>query len=65
VSTLLVRAESRTSHPFFEHLGLQLHFGIQARQRTRGPFPFKKGTAAVAFREVGNNCGTVAGKVIL
>src|SRR5882757_3622083 len=49
----------------FRALGLQLHFARQARRRTRGPTSLKKGTATVAFRELGNKCGTVAGKAIL
>ena len=64
MSTLLVRAESRTSHPFFEHWVCN---STSASKRDNEPavhFLSKKGTAAVAFREVGNNCGTVAGKVI-
>jgi hypothetical protein len=63
-SSVLVRAESQTVHPF-SGWGLQLHFGIQARHRTRGPTSLKKGTSTVAFREFGNKCGTIAGKVIL
>ena len=38
----------------FRALGLQLQFARQARHRTYRPFPFKKGTATVAFRELGN-----------
>ena len=33
--------------------------------RTRGPFSFRKGTATVAFREFGNECGVVALSLIL
>ena len=57
LSALLVRAESQTVHPFSGFAGLQLHFAIQARHRTCGPFPFKKGTAAVALKEFGSECG--------
>jgi hypothetical protein len=49
----------------FRALALQRHFARQARHRTRGPTSLRKETATVAFREFGNTCGTVAGKVIL
>ena len=49
----------------FQALALQLHFANQARHRTCGPFSFKKGTAAVAFREFGNECGVVSVNLIL
>jgi hypothetical protein len=60
VSPLLVRAESQTVYPFFMAAGLQLHFARLARRRTRGPTSLQKVIAAVAFRESGNKCGTVA-----
>ena len=46
----------------FRALGLQLHFARQARRRTLGPTSLKKATATVAFRELGNKCGTGRGE---
>jgi hypothetical protein len=57
------RNSNRTS--IFQASGLQVRFGIQARHRTRSPFSFKKGTAAVALGEFGNECGVVAVNLIL
>jgi hypothetical protein len=56
---------NREPYVHLSRLGLQLHFAIQARHRTCGPFPFKKGTAAIAFRECGSECGLVAMNLIL
>jgi hypothetical protein len=60
----LVRAESRI-YVHFQASDLELCFAIQARRRTWGPFPLRKGTAAVAFREFGNKCGVVAVNLLL
>ena len=59
--------QSGISNPtsIFHASGLQLRFAIQARHRTRGPFSFKNGTAAVAFREFGNECGVLAVNLFL
>ena len=51
--------------PFLSLRVSRCQLAIQARHRTWRPFPFKKGTAKVAFREIGDICGTFAVNVIL